>query len=163
MRILLMLAVFSVGFLMPVQAGLNAVSADVAQSRLLACLINGLVYVAILLPVMLLVQAAGGKAFPLLAEIAKVPWWAHLAGVIGAALVLTQLTAAPQLGAALLVAIFVAGQAALSASLASAPGPSVTKAAMPVPLISCGMPTTAASTTAGCETRALSTSAVPSR
>ena len=112
MRILLMLAVFSVGFLMPVQAGLNAVSADVAQSRLLACLINGLVYVAILLPVMLLVQAAGGKAFPLLAEIAKVPWWAHLAGVIGAALVLTQLTAAPQLGAALLVAIFVAGQAA---------------------------------------------------
>ena len=34
---------------------------------------------------------------------------------------------------------------------------------MPVPLISCGMPTTAASTTASCATSALSTSIVPSR
>lgn len=112
MRFMLITAVFLVGFLQPVQAGLNAVSAEVAGSRLQACLLNGLVYIVVLLPVMLAVQAAGGKPFPPLAEIAKVPWWAHLAGVIGAALVLTQLTAAPQLGAALLVAIFVAGQAA---------------------------------------------------
>ncbi len=112
MRILLLLAVFLVGFLQPVQAGLNAASAGIAGSRLQACLLNGLVYLAVLLPVMFAVQLAGGKPFPPLAEIAKVPWWAHLAGAIGAALVLTQLTAAPELGAALMVAVFVAGQAA---------------------------------------------------
>jgi transporter family-2 protein len=111
MRVLLLASVFLVGFLMPVQAGLNAVSAGVTQSRLQACLMNGLVYVAILVPVMLLINAFGGRSFAPLAALAKVPWWAHLAGVIGAALVLAQLTAAPQVGAALMVAIFVAGQA----------------------------------------------------
>ena len=40
------------------------------------------------------------------------PWWAFLAGGIGASIVIVQLTAAPQLGAALLVAFFVAGTAA---------------------------------------------------
>jgi len=127
MRVLLLASVFLVGFLMPVQAGLNAVSAGVTQSRLQACLMNGLVYVAILIPVMLLINAFGGRSFAPLAALAKVPWWAHLAGVIGAALVLAQLTAAPQVGAALMVAIFVAGQASgsIAADHFGCPGYSV--------------------------------------
>ena len=40
------------------------------------------------------------------------PWWAYLGGAVGATVVLVQLTAAPQLGAAVLVAIFVCGTAA---------------------------------------------------
>ncbi len=52
---------------------------------------------------------------------------------------------------------------ALSCSVGSMPSRSVTKAAMPVPLISCGIPTTAASATESCDTSADSTSAVPRR
>ncbi len=112
MRFLLMLAVFAVGFLQPVQAGFNAEAAHHTGSRLQACLVNGLVYFILILPVMLVVQAAGGKVMPSLESLKAVPWWAHAAGLFGAAIVLTQLTAAPMLGAGLLVAIFVAGQAA---------------------------------------------------
>jgi transporter family-2 protein len=111
MRLLLIAAVFLVGFIIPVQAGLNAVLAESIQSRLQACLVNGLVYVAVLLPVMLVVQMIGGRAFSPLEHLATAPWWTYVAGVIGAAFVLAGLTAAPELGAALLVAIFVAGQA----------------------------------------------------
>lgn len=111
MRYLLIAAVFLVGFLMPVQAGFNAVSAEITQSRLQATLLNGLIYIAALLVVMLVFQSLGGRGFAPLSLLAKVPWWIHLGGLIGAAVVLAQLTAAPQLGAALLVAIFVAGLA----------------------------------------------------
>lgn len=111
MRILLMLAVFAVGFLQPVQAGFNAHAAEQTGSRLQSCLVNGIAYFILIVPVMLVVQAAGGKVLPTLESIKAVPWWAHAAGLFGAAIVLTQLTAAPMLGAGLLVAIFVAGQA----------------------------------------------------
>ena len=53
--------------------------------------------------------------------------------------------------------------ASSSGSEPSYSGVMITKAKIPVPLMSCGYPTTAASATAACATSALSTSAVPSR
>lgn len=50
-----------------------------------------------------------------------------------------------------------------SSSDSGTPACKVTKVQIPCPLISCGIPTTAASATASCDTRALSISAVPRR
>ena len=50
------------------------------------------------------------RGFPSLASFRGAPWWAYLAGAIGAGIVVVQLSAAPVLGAGLLVCFFVAGQ-----------------------------------------------------
>ena len=115
MRFLLMLAVFLVGVLQPVQAGFNATSAKALGSRFQAGWINGAVNVVLITTVLLALQLFGGKdtggGLPSPAGVRGVPWWALLGGAIGACVVLVQLTAAPKLGAALLIAVFVAGTA----------------------------------------------------
>ena len=109
MRLLLVAAVFAVGFLQPVQAGLNATTAKAVGNRFQAGWVNGAVNVLILTTILLVMSLRTGSGLPGIAALRTVPWWAYLAGIIGASVVLVQLTAAPQLGAGLLVAIFVGG------------------------------------------------------
>lgn len=115
MRALLIIAVFVVGLLQPVQAGFNATSAKALGSRFQAGWINGAVNVvlitALLLAIPLFAGRDAGGGLPTPASVRGVPWWALLGGAIGASVVLVQLTAAPKLGAALLVAVFVGGTA----------------------------------------------------
>ncbi|NCF40317.1 MAG: hypothetical protein GWP75_09395 [Planctomycetia bacterium] len=109
MRLLLLAAVFAVGFLQPIQAGLNATTAKAVGSRFQAGWVNGTVNVIILTTILVVLSLRTGAGFPGIAALRTVPWWAYLGGVIGATIVVTHLTAAPQLGAGLLVAIFVGG------------------------------------------------------
>ena len=109
MRLLLLAAVFAVGFLQPVQAGLNATTAKAVGSRIQAGWVNGSVNVLILTTILLVMGLRTGSSLPGIAALRTVPWWAYLAGIIGASVVVVHLTAAPQLGAGLLVAIFVGG------------------------------------------------------
>lgn len=115
MRYLLILAVFLVGVLQPVQAGFNATSAKALGSRFQAGWINGALNVTLITGVLLALQVFGGRdaggGLPSPSGVRSVPWWALLGGAIGACVVLVQLTAAPKLGAALLIAVFVAGTA----------------------------------------------------
>lgn len=116
MRYLLMLAVFAAGVLQPFQAGMNATGARHLGSRFQAGWLNGLVNVVLLSSLLLVLSMINGRSagggLPTTAGIRSIPWWVFLAGGIGASIVIIQLTAAPQLGAALLVALFVAGTAA---------------------------------------------------
>ena len=112
MRLLLLAAVFAVGFLQPVQAGLNATTAKAVGSRFQAGWVNGSVNVVILTTILLVMGLRTGSGLPGVDSLRTVPWWAYLAGVIGASVVVIHLTAAPQLGAGLLVAIFVGGMVA---------------------------------------------------
>ena len=110
MRIFIMVLVLIMGFLQPLQAGLNASVFKETQSRIQAGWINGLCNVILLSTVLLIVTLIGGKGGANFAAMKGIPWWGYLGGVIGALIVITQLTAAPELGAGLLVALFVAGQ-----------------------------------------------------
>ena len=114
MRYVLMIAVFVVGFLQPMQAGMNATSAKALGSRFQAGWLNGAVNVLVLSTILLalFVASVKGGGPPTWAAVRGMPWWAYLGGLVGATVVLVQLTAAPQLGAAVLVAIFVCGTAA---------------------------------------------------
>ena len=57
MRLLLMAAVFLVGFLLPVQAGLNATVAKSIGNRFQAGWVNGLVNVAVLSTVLIVLSS----------------------------------------------------------------------------------------------------------
>ena len=110
MRIFIMLLVIIMGILQPVQAGLNASVFKQTGSRIQAGWINGLCNVILLSSVLLVITMIGGKGGAHFGAMKGIPWWGYLGGVIGALIVITQLTAAPELGAGLLVALFVAGQ-----------------------------------------------------
>ena len=114
MRYILMIAVFLVGFLQPMQAGINATSANALGSKFQAGWLNGVVNVVALSVVLFVLFAANAKSggLPAWTAIRGMPWWAYFGGLIGATVVVVQLTAAPQLGAAVLIAIFVCGTAA---------------------------------------------------
>ena len=106
MNYLLMALVFIFGAFQPFQAGMNASMHSALGNRFQAGFINGFVNVMLLLLVLLVL----GKGLPSLSGLREAPWWAYFAGAIGAVIVITQLSAAPVLGASLLVALFVAGQ-----------------------------------------------------
>ena len=124
MRFLLMAAVFIVGFLQPVQAGLNATTAKAVGDRFQAGWVNGVVNVTILTALLVVFAAKNGSVLPNIAALRTVPWWAFFGGIIGASIVVIQLTAAPQLGAGMLVAIFVGGMAvgSLACDISGFPG-----------------------------------------
>ena len=110
MRIFLLVAVFLMGFLQPIQAGLNATISETTGSRFQAGWTNGVVNAFLLSIVILGIYLVAGRGSLNFAAFRAIPWWAYLGGVIGAGIVVTQLTAAPALGAGLLIALFVAGQ-----------------------------------------------------
>ena len=106
MKYILILLVFTFGVLQPFQAGANARMGAVVGDRIQAGFVNGFLNVCLISLVLLVFL----KGFPSLSLMKGAPWWAYLGGAIGAGVVLVQLTAAPVLGAGLLVAFFVAGQ-----------------------------------------------------
>ncbi|MAJ47546.1 MAG: hypothetical protein CBC35_09890 [Planctomycetes bacterium TMED75] len=106
MKYTLMLLVFLVGMCQPFQAGMNARMNQILGDRFQAGFINGFVNLLIMLLVLLVLF----RGLPSLSAMKEAPWWAYLAGVIGASIVVVQLSSAPVLGAGLLIAFFVAGQ-----------------------------------------------------
>jgi len=106
MKIFLMFLVFLFGALQPFQAGMNARMGTQLGDRFQAGFMNGFVNVCLLMLVLFVLW----RGFPSLASFRGAPWWAYCAGAIGAGIVVVQLSAAPVLGAGLLVAFFVAGQ-----------------------------------------------------
>lgn len=108
MKYLLMALVFLFGLLQPFQAGMNARMGAALGDRFQAGFINGFTNVLLLLVVLLVLF----RGLPSPALLRDAPWWAFLAGAIGAGIVVVQLSSAPILGAAVMVALFVAGQVA---------------------------------------------------
>ena len=106
MKYLLMLLVFLVGMCQPFQAGMNARMHQVLGDRFQAGFLNGFVNLLVMFLVLLVLF----RGLPSLSAMKEAPWWAYLAGVIGASIVVVQLSSAPVLGAGLLIAFFVAGQ-----------------------------------------------------
>ena len=106
MKLILMALVFVFGALQPFQAGMNARMGQHLDDRFQAGFLNGFVNVCLLSVVLLLLW----RGFPSVGALRGAPWWAYLAGAIGAGIVVVQLSAAPILGAGILMAFFVAGQ-----------------------------------------------------
>jgi transporter family-2 protein len=106
MKWILALAVLAVGMLQPVQAGMNAEFRRHAGHPLQAGGLNMVVGASAVVLLLLILRIGP----PSRAAFAAAPWWSMLGGLIGATLVVTMLVAAPKLGAALLIAIFIAGQ-----------------------------------------------------
>ena len=106
MKWVLLLIVIAVGMLQPIQAGVNAEFRRHADHPLQAGGLNMLIGAAavLLLLLILRVPIPSGTTF------ASTPWWSYLGGLIGGAIVVTMLIAAPKLGAALLIGSFVLGQ-----------------------------------------------------
>ena len=115
MKILLMCFVFLAGVLQPFQAGMNAIMGKQLGDRFQAGFLNGFVNVCLLSLVLIVFW----RGFPSIGKLSGAPWWAFLAGGIGATIVVVQLSAAPILGGAILVALFVAGQIVGSISVDS--------------------------------------------
>ena len=130
MRWILLALIFLVGLLQPIQAGLNATVSKATGSRFEAGMTNGLVNVFLLALVVLVMWVFVGKSSPGLSGLRSLPWWGYLGGAIGAGIVVVQLTAAPVYGAAVMVAVFVAGQCAGSILVDSTGFPGYTQRAI---------------------------------
>ena len=140
MRVFLLVAVFLMGFLQPIQAGLNATIAKTTGSRFQAGWTNGVVNAFLLSMALLVIWLVAGRGAGNFASIRSIPWWAYLGGAIGAGIVVTQLTAAPALGAGLLIALFVAGQCVGSVMVDTVGMPGYTKRPIEVvPIIGLGL------------------------
>jgi transporter family-2 protein len=101
---------FLAGAMLPIQFGINAQLAAWVDSPLRATLVSFAVGTAALFVVM----AAAYRDWPAAERIGSAPWWVWVGGLLGAFYVLGSVVAAPKLGAATLVALILAGQAAAS-------------------------------------------------
>jgi transporter family-2 protein len=109
-RLGLMAAVILVGALLPVQAGMNAVTRAHFGHPLYAGLLN---FIVGLLAITALLLAS--KPAPLQPDLVRAaPCWVYLAGLIGASVVVIAAIAAPRLGASLMFACLIGGQLAAS-------------------------------------------------
>ncbi len=97
---------FFVGFLLPVQVGINAELARFVNSPVLAALISFAVGAICLLASVVLLRVP----FPAVGPVAAMPVWLWTGGLIGAAVVLGSIIAGPKIGALALVGILLAGQ-----------------------------------------------------
>jgi len=102
-----------IGLLQPVQAAMNAEFRRHAAHPFQAGMLNMYVGAAAITLVLLAVRVPP----PSLSAFAAAPKWALCGGLIGASLVTVMLIAAPRLGAALLVAVFIVGQVASSVTI----------------------------------------------
>jgi len=98
------------GAMLPVQFGINAQLASWVGSPLRATFVSFVVGAAVLL-VAALIFARG---WPGTERLSAAPWWVWVGGFLGAFYVLGSVVTAPKLGAATLVALILAGQAAAS-------------------------------------------------
>ncbi len=113
MRLLLIVIVFVIGLLQPVQAAMNAEFRRHAAHPFQAGMLN--MYVGAM--AITLVLLASRVPPPSLATLMAAPRWALCGGLIGATLVTVMLISAPKLGAALLVAVFIVGQVSSSVAI----------------------------------------------
>ena len=98
------------GAMLPVQFGINAQLASWVGSPLRATLVSFVVGAAVLF-IATLIFARG---WPGAEKVGGAPWWVWIGGFLGAFYVLGSVVTAPKLGAATLVALVLAGQAAAS-------------------------------------------------
>ena len=101
---------FAAGAMLPIQFGINAQLASWLDSPLRATLVSFAVGTLALFLVML----AADRDWPSVDRIGGAPWWVWAGGLLGAFYVLGSVVSAPKLGAAPLVAVILAGQAAAS-------------------------------------------------
>ncbi len=97
---------FFVGFMLPIQVGINAELARFINSPVLAALISFVVGAAFLGASVLLFKIP----FPAFSHVTSMPTWAWGGGLIGAAVVLGSIIAGPKIGALALVGILLVGQ-----------------------------------------------------
>ena len=97
---------FFVGFLLPVQVGINAELARFINSPLLAALVSFVVGTLCLSASAVLLKVP----FPAFGKFAVMPAWAWGGGLIGAAVVLGSILAGPKIGALALVGLLLTGQ-----------------------------------------------------
>ena len=99
------LALF-VGFLLPVQVGINAELARFVNSPLLAALVSFIVGALCLLASVVFLKVP----FPGFGKFAVMPVWVWGGGLIGAVVVLGSILAGPKIGMLALVGLLLAGQ-----------------------------------------------------
>ena len=97
---------FFVGFLLPVQVGINAELARFVNSQLLAALVFFIVGALCLLASVVLLKVP----FPAFGKFAVMPVWVWGGGLIGAVVVLGSILAGPKIGMLALVGLLLAGQ-----------------------------------------------------
>jgi transporter family-2 protein len=98
------------GAMLPLQFGINAQLARWVDSPLRAALVSFAVGTAVLL----VAAAPLLRGWPAAERLGSAPWWVWIGGALGAFYVLGSIVTAPRLGAATLVAVILAGQAAAS-------------------------------------------------
>ena len=98
------------GLMLPFQFGINSVLARFVDGPLRATIVS----FAVGLVVLLVAALAFARGVPAWERVAGAPWWAWTGGFLGAFYVLGSVVTAPKLGAATLVALILAGQAAAS-------------------------------------------------
>ena len=98
------------GAMLPFQFGINSVLARYVDGAARASLVSFVVGALVLLAAVLLFF----RGVPAVAKAGEAPWWVWVGGLLGAFYVLGSVVTAPKLGAATLVALILAGQAAAS-------------------------------------------------
>jgi len=100
------IAAIAIGACVSLQPPINATTAGVLGSPLLAACIS----ISISLMVVVLLWLTWGKGAGQLAQVKALPWWAVIGGIIGVVFVAGGVVVAPVLGVALFFVCIVAGQ-----------------------------------------------------
>lgn len=101
---------FAAGAVLPLQAGINAQLRTYAGSPVIAAFISFLAGTIVLFSAALLLR----MPWPPLAALAQAPWWVWIGGALGAFFVFLTIVLAESLGAAVMVALIIAGQMVVS-------------------------------------------------
>lgn len=106
MDLLYIFAAMLAGACAPTQAGINAQLSVFTEDPILAAMISFAVGTVGLLATAVVVRVP----IPAIDAMVRLPWWMWCGGLLGAFLVLVTIVLVPKLGAATLMAFFVAGQ-----------------------------------------------------
>ncbi len=98
------------GAMLPFQFGINSVLARYVDGAARASFVSFVVGALVLL----IAVVVFFRGVPSLDRAAEAPWWIWVGGLLGAFYVLGSVVSAPKLGAATIVALILAGQAAAS-------------------------------------------------
>lgn len=101
-----LVAAFLGGWVIPLQAGLNARLAQALGTPVWAALISFTVGTLALLPIALMLRSPA-RAF---GDLSGLPWWAWTGGFLGALFVTITVFVAPVVGATAMIAAIIAGQ-----------------------------------------------------
>ncbi|MEJ7618498.1 MAG: DMT family transporter [Pyrinomonadaceae bacterium] len=94
------------GAMLPLQAGVNSQLARWTNQTVIAGLISFFVGTLAMIAATVVLR----PAWPSVGHLAQAPWWSWLGGLLGAYFIAAAIIVVPKLGAALFVAIVVAGQ-----------------------------------------------------